>query len=259
MVDPALTQTHTTDKASAHRRTHAYEVVPLCELPKAQAREFATALFHPEERFAQGFYRYWKDILLMSEDEAQEATRNETEQYLTALLNNLDDPYMRTVGERVDGVYVPVGIYGFRPLEKHVLGPDLIESMDESGLAKDYPGTLYMAHMFSALTGHRNRLMMKMVFWLIALDALENNVDHLFFFISDYRLGPIYNRLGLDFPEKLKFKSTEHLVGSFSISGDNLQAIYETTEAFKSWMHPTFPLADKLQRLWPLIEAEHAK
>ena len=46
-------------------------------------------------------------------------------------------------------------------------------------------------------------------FLQIALNALRGGYKHIFFFMSDFRLGTIYKRFGLEFPD-LSFHDSHH-------------------------------------------------
>jgi hypothetical protein len=210
-----------------------YQAVALSQLPKEQAVEFCQGLYSPEERFAKGFYRYWKDVLNMTDEEALAATHRELETYTQGMLDNLDDPYFQTIGFNQQGTYIPVSIYSLRPLESHATGSKLLQGLQESGHIKHYPGNLAIAHSFSTLSGYRTRFLMKYAFTLIAIEALAKNYNYIFFFMSDHRLGPIYQRYGLEFPPELKIPDSQHLVGYYSISPKRYAEIYEATQQFK--------------------------
>lgn len=210
-----------------------YQSVSLHELPRDNAVKFCKQLFHPEERFSLSFYRYWREVLNMPEEEAWQATLDELKMYLDNLLANMDDPYFHTIGFNQHNEYIPIGLYGFRALEKHAIGPKLMQTLAKPELAGRYEGNLAIAHSFSALNGYRNRLLMKYAFLMIALEALQNDYQHIFFFMSDYKLGPIYQRFGMEFPEDLKLPDSQHLVGSYSITPDNIAIIQQVADQFK--------------------------
>lgn len=230
--EPADTASPKQPGGQGELQSLVYQSMPLSQLPTEDAIAFCKQLYAPEERFAQGFYRYHRDIIGLPEKEAWDATIEELNEYVDRLINNLDDPRNRTVGFDQHGYYTPVGLYGFRALSEHFTGQKLIQTLNDTGLIQHYPGNLAIAHSFSALSGYRNRAFMKYVFLLIALEALENDFQHIFFFMSDYRLGPIYKRYGLEFPPNLTFPDSKHLVGCYRLTPEHLEDIRSTLEQF---------------------------
>lgn len=209
-----------------------YQTVPLSKLCKTTAAKFCKQLYSPEERFAQGFYRYHHQILNIPEEEAWQHTLNELQSYVSSLIQDLDDPHYHTIGFYQHGEYAPIGLYGFRSLEEHPIGHKLLQNMTETGLINEYPGKLGIAHSYSALNGYRNRVLMKFAFLMIALQALAQQYQYIFFFMSDHRLGPIYKRFGLEFPAELTFPDSKHLVGCYSITPEHLLDIQEVARQF---------------------------
>lgn len=208
-----------------------YETHPLSKLDKSLATDLCKLLFSPDERFAQGFYRYWSEILKKPHEQALQDTLQELETYLANTLNNLDDPHMHTVGFNDHGKYVPVGIYGFRDLSKHAIGPKIKSVIDN--LKGDHPfsGRLAIAHTYSALNGYRNLALLKYSFVLIALEAIREDFQHIFFFMSDHRLGTVYKRFGLEFPSYLAFPDSKHLIGYYTPS-THMEAVLEAAQQF---------------------------
>ncbi len=209
-----------------------YKTVPLCELPQDEALALCRKLYSPNERFAQGFYRYRLDTLHMPEAQAWQETLDELEKNIQRLTENLHDPKVETIGFNQQGQYVPVGLYAFRPLQEHPTGKKLIQNLEEKNLMHFYPGSLAIAHSFSALNGYRSRFLMKYAFALIALKALQGNVSTIFFFMSDHRLGPIYKRFGLEFPEHLEIPGSKHLVGCYTFTDEKIAQVYSVAEHF---------------------------
>ena len=196
-----------------------YRTVPLCKLPEAQAIDLIDKLFSMEERFAKGFYPYWAEIMKQPPEQAWESTREELELYANKIKNNLSDPRYHSIGFMHEEAYMPVGIYGFRGIEEHDIGPKLMKVIEDNPEFKArYTGNLAIAHTLGMLDGHRNRALLRYAFYLMAKEAQNNNKQHIFFFASDYRLEKVYRRFGLDFPAGLKLPDSQHLVGSFTVS-----------------------------------------
>ena len=211
-----------------------YKTVPLCKLPREEALILIKRLFSIEERFARSFYRYWHEVMKQPEEQAWESTRQEVQDYIDQLSNNLEDPYYHTIGCVEEGVYVPVGLYGFRDLEKHPIGPKLQQSLDSNPeLTEKYQGNLAIAHAMSMLDGHRHIQMLRYAFLLIGLEALERDIKHIFFFMSDYRLERVYTRFGLDFPSNLKLPDTKHLVGCYTLNEKHIVDIHNVESLIK--------------------------
>jgi len=217
-------------------------MLPLSSLPEDQAIDLCGQLFSPQERFAQGFYRYWREVLNQPEELAWQSTLNDLEANIELLTSNLADPHMYTVGCEEQGVYVPAGIFGFRALHEHKNGEQLLHVIQENGLRQTYPGNLAIAHSFSALNGQRNLVLMKYAFLCIVLNAIEQGFQHIFFFMSDHRLGPIYKRAAarwgerrrvfLTFPEHLAFPDSKRLVGCYSLTPEHLSDICDVAQEF---------------------------
>jgi hypothetical protein len=206
-----------------------YMTLPLCELPEAEAVELIHNLFSEEERFFKGFFLYWHEVLNQPYEEALESTRKEVQGYIDTLTTNLSDPRYFTLGHVEEGIYKPVGLFGFRLLEEHPIGPELLKTIEhEPDLKSQYQGRLAVAHAMSMLDGHRHRKMLAYSFALIGLKAIEMEMQHIFFFASDHRLKRIYSRFGLEFPANLKLPNTKHMVGSYSLTPQNIEAVYET-------------------------------
>jgi hypothetical protein len=208
-----------------------YKTVPFKDLPKKEAFELVDKLCHPEERFFKAFNRYWRDVLKQPEAQAYQSTVDEVQSYIDLLKEtHATDPYYHTIGFLIEDQYVPVGIYGFRPLMEHMHGQRYMDIMERHPeLKAKYQGNLSIAHAFCMLDGHRNRLILKYAFVLIALEAVKKNIDHIFFFLSDIRLERVYKRFGLEFPGNLKFNDTQHALGSYTIAGRH-DLVYETAK-----------------------------
>lgn len=213
-----------------------YQCIPLGRLNPDEAISLCRALFSPEERFAKGFYHYWREVLHLPEAQAWQATLDELNEYFETITANLCDPHFYAIGFNQQGKFTPVGIFAFRSLEDHPVGPKLRYSIEKNGLAQKYQGNLAIAHTFSSLSDYRNRAMMKYAFLRMAFKALEHNFQHIFFFMSDHRLGPIYSRFGLEFPPNLTLPDSKHLVGSYSITPRHLEDIRKVAEQFGETM-----------------------
>jgi hypothetical protein len=195
---------------------------PLSELPKVDAVQLIDALYSPDERFAEGFYKFRVDVLKHPEDLAWHNTLEELEHYKAQLKTNVADDGMMTLGEITpEGRYHPVGMVGFRPLAEHPRGQELLTVIDTLKPEQRYAGNKGMVHSFSLLKDFRSLEMLKYVFLSIGLRALQAHMAHVFFFFSDYRLKTVYQRYGLDFPEDLRFPSSQHVIGCYSLTEAN--------------------------------------
>ncbi|MCA9806818.1 MAG: hypothetical protein KC476_02590 [Cyanobacteria bacterium HKST-UBA06] len=209
-----------------------YYSVPLAQLPNREAVDLCNQLFEPDERFCQGYYRYWRYILNQSKEEAWKNALEECETTLNGLIEHLDDPYMYSVGFRLDErQYVPVGIFGFRELTQHYQGKKLAQALADRNMLGHYEGKLAMAHTYSSLKKYRNLAMLKYTFLQIALNALRGGYKHIFFFMSDFRLGTIYKRFGLEFPD-LSFHDSHHLVGCYTMNDEHIQTVLKAADEF---------------------------
>ncbi len=149
---------------------------------------------------------------------------------------------MHTVGVEAGGSFRPVGIYGFRPLEAHPQGGKLLATIRDSGLQSRYSGRLALSHSLSIFNGQRSLSMLKYGFLLIALEAVEGDFAHIFFFMSDRRLGRIYERFGLEFPEGLSFSDSKRLAGSYSLIEPQLSDVRGAVADFKMlFVYPRLP------------------
>lgn len=210
-----------------------YHSVPFAQLEQSALTALCNQLFEPDERFCQGYYRYWRYILNQSKEEAWQNALTECDETLTHLLQNLQDPYMHTVGfVPQEETYVPVGIFGFRELSLHPQGQKLYATLEQKRLLNEYEGPLAIAHTYSSLKKYRNLFMLKYAFLHVGLQALERGFKHIFFFMSDFRLGTIYTRFGLEFPEHLSFQDSCHLVGCYSLTDYNVEQILATAREF---------------------------
>jgi hypothetical protein len=208
-----------------------YHTKPLAAIPSEEAIPFCQSLFAKGERFETAFYRYWREVLHQDEALAEKNTQEELQLYLNGILNNLNDPHYHTTGIYENGHYIPIGLYGFRGLSDHSIGRVLETHLNNTGDIEKYSGKLSMAHAFSALNGYRNRGLLKYTFVLMALEALQQGDDHIFFFSSDHHLGPLYKRFGMDFPSFLKLPDSHHLVGSFTLTPLNKARIRDVALA----------------------------
>ncbi len=209
-----------------------FEEIPLPKLPKAQGFALIDSLYSPDERFAQGFYKYKVDILKHPEQLAWQNTLEELEHYKDTLKATYDTDdcvysvgYYKADSDPTPENYVPVGIYCMRPLSTHERGEELLQALADLNLSETYAGNQAIVHSFSLLKDFRNLEMLKYIFISIGLKALKAGYPHIFFFMSDYRLKSIYKRYGLTFPADLKFRNSQHTIGCYSLSEDNLTNI----------------------------------
>ncbi len=219
-----------------------FEEIPLPKLPKAQGFALIDSLYSPDERFAQGFYKYKVDILKHPEQLAWQNTLEELEHYKETLKAEYDtDDCVYTVGyyeagsqEQTPDNYIPVGIYCMRPLATHERGEELVQALTDLNLSDTYAGNNAIVHSFSLLKDFRNLEMLKYIFISIGLKALRMGYQHIFFFMSDYRLKSIYKRYGLTFPADLKFRNSQHTIGCYSLTEDNLAYIVTSLQQLLS-------------------------
>jgi len=209
-------------KAFASSEGTVFAQKPLAQLPPTDAVKLIDELYSPEERFAEGFYKFKVDVLKHPEALAWHNTLEELEQYKTQIKANLADEGITTLGEiGPNGEYQPVGMIGFRPLADHARGQELQQLIETTMPEYRYQGNRGMVHSFSLLKKFRSLEMLKYVFLTIGLRALQANMAHVFFFFSDYRLKSVYQRYGLDFPEDLRFPNSQHVVGCYSLTAAN--------------------------------------
>lgn len=210
-----------------------FEEVRLCDLPTDQAFKLIDSLYSPEERFAQGFYKYKVDILKHPEQLAWQNTLEELEHYTSTLkANHTSDDCVFTVGYRGGNTdtYTPVGIYCMRALDAHERGDELQQALEDLQLRSTYAGPKGIVHSFSLLKDFRNLQMLKYIFVAIGIKGLQAGYHHLFFFMSDYRLKSIYKRYGLTFPADLKFRNSQHTIGCYSLTQQNLAVMVSALE-----------------------------
>ncbi|MFN8615221.1 MAG: hypothetical protein U0003_04850 [Vampirovibrionales bacterium] len=206
----------------------AFAQKPLGDLSEHQAHQLIDALYSPDERFAEGFYKYRVDVLKNPEALAWHNTLEELEHYKHQLKTSWHDAGLITVGIcHHDDEYEPVGLIGFRPLADHPRGQELLHVIEALPDPLRYAGNKGMVHSFSLLKQYRGLEALKYVFVTIGLRALQAHMAHVFFFFSDYRLKTVYQRYGLDFPEELKFPSSAHVIGCYSLTETNQQAIVQ--------------------------------
>ncbi len=197
----------------------------LPELSAERSDTLIDALYAPEERFAQGFFKFRKDVLKQSEEEARQATQDECRHYIHHFKESRDDPNIFVLCTRHNGEEQPVGMFCLRPLDSHPRGADVLDALQRLDLTERYAGDKGIVHSFSLLKGYRDLQMLKFVFVSIAVESLKRDHAHLFFFMSDHRLKSIYQRYGLEFPLDLMFRDSRHSVGCYSLSPDNLEKI----------------------------------
>ncbi len=202
-----------------------FEKLPLSQIPPGQAIQLIKDLYSPEERFAKGFLKYRINVLKNPEELAWNNTLEELEHYIEYFSNRLDADGIYTIGYRDEfNNFVPVGMYCFKPLSDHPRGDELLKALSDENLDEHYSGQKAILHSFSLLNDFRNLESLKYVFILIALEALEKDFEHIFFFMSDYRLKSIYKRYGLEFPE-IAFEKSRHVIGCYTLNETNVEKI----------------------------------
>ena len=188
---------------------------PLASLPRADATSLVRRLYAPDQRFARAFYRYWHTIIGQPEHVARDSTATELAQSADALLDNLDDSCVHTIGVEHAGGYEPIGMFAFRPLGDHAQGRILEQHVADTGLAARYPGPLAIGHAVAILDDHATREALETILLSIARKALAGGFAFVFFYTSDERLVPLYRHFGMDFPPDLHFPHSAHVVGVY--------------------------------------------
>jgi len=190
----------------------------LASLPAADAERFVRSLFAPNQRFARAFEQYWKVILGHSEHVARRETQAELAHAGDALIANLADPAIFTVGHLEANGYQPIGIFGYRALAAHPVGGKIAEAVATSALAARFGGRFGIAHCVGILDAHAGLEVLKTMFLSIARKAQAADHEQLFFFTSDHRLEGLYRRFGMEFPPELALRDSRHLVGLFDLT-----------------------------------------
>jgi hypothetical protein len=192
-----------------------YLEYPLCALPREVATALIARLYAPDQRFARAFYRYWREVLGQSEEEASRSTAAELVESMEALQGNLADPCVHTIGIDHGQDYEPIGIFAFRPLHEHTQGRMLRDAMRSGPLETRYCGRSAIAHAVALLDEHAARAAFDNILLSIARKALTGGFAFVFFYTSDDRLEFLYRRYGMDFPPDLRLPHSAHLVGVY--------------------------------------------
>ena len=192
-----------------------YAIRPLRTLPEGDRCALVERLYGPDQRFARAFYRYWREVIGQSEQEAQTSTAAELAQYADAILKNPNDPYVHCVSLDRDGQHDPIGIFAFRPLEEHSQGQILESHLRFTGQRARYDGRLAIAHAVALLDEHATRMAFNHILLSIAQKSLSGAFSFVFFYTSDDRLIALYRRYGMEFPSDLRFPHSAHIVGVY--------------------------------------------
>jgi hypothetical protein len=205
-----------------------YTEMPFCRLPRATALRLVDQLTAPEQRFARCFHRYWREVMALSEAQAQEATRDELAAAAAMLRAGLaaGDPLFTTIGVTHDLGYEPVGIYAVRPLRGHAVGARLDDAL---GASRERRG---LVHAVAVRDDHAGLTALRTAFVGVARHAVELELDVLYFYSSDHRLAGVYKHFGMDFPDGLAIPGSGHLVGRYQMyRADNRARVSQTAEA----------------------------
>ena len=202
---------------SQARESPHYVVRPLSTLARADARALVRRLYAPDQRFARAFYRYWRDVVGQSVDEAQASTAEELAQNANAILADLSDPHIHAVGLEDGTGYHAIGMFSFRPLDQHAQGRVLSQYLDSTGLRGRYPGRLAIAHAVALIDEQATRAALETILLSIAVRSLSDGFSFVFFYTSDDRLVPLYRHFGMDFPRDLRFPHSAHTVGVYDV------------------------------------------
>lgn len=203
---------------------------PLATLPTDHAERFVRALFAPDGRFARAYHDWFRTVQGHNEPTAKLSTRIELHKASDALLGNLGDPALHTVGvqqvaanwQDAGGAasYRPIGLFGYRALTALPFGAKIAARIATTSLRTRCGGPSGIAHCVGILDEHGSLDVLKTVFLSIAHKAQAAGHDQLFFFTPDHRLRGLYTRFGIEFPEELQLPSSKHLVGMFDLAGN---------------------------------------
>ncbi len=185
--------------------------MPLHRLPPATARRLIDQLYAPGQRFARCFHRYWSEVMEQPAEVAARLTHDELEVSRAALLAQLDDPHVHTIGITHDVGYEPIGLYAVRPLAAHPVGVVLDRAL---GPGRERRG---LCHAVAVRDDHAGLRALRAMFVAIAHRATEAELDVLYFYSSDHRLAGVYRHFGMDFPPDLAIPGSRHLVGRYLI------------------------------------------
>ncbi len=197
--------------------------MPLHRLPRAAARRLIEQLYAPDQRFARCFQRYWLEIMQHSPEHAERLTHDELEASKAALLADLDDPHVHTLGVTNDLGYEPVALYAVRPLAAHPVGREIDRAL---GPARERRG---LCHAVAVRDDHAGLRALRRVFVGVARRAVEADLDVLYFYSSDHRLAGVYRHFGMEFPDHLAIPGSRHLVGQYQVHrADNRARVAHT-------------------------------
>lgn len=205
-----------------------YTEMPLHRLPRATAARLVDQLTAPEQRFARCFQRYWREVMGLSEADADAATRDELAAAAAMLRAGIAaaDPCFMTLGVTHDLGYEPVGIYAVRPLRGHPVGMRLDDAL---GVSAEHRG---LVHAVAIRDDHAGLTALRTAFVGVARRAVELELDVLYFYSSDHRLAGVYKHFGMDFPPGLALPGSGHLVGRYQMyRPDNRRRVAQTAEA----------------------------
>lgn len=188
---------------------------PLSVLPRADARTFVTRLYAPDQRFARGFYFYWRTVMGASDAEARRNVERELSLYGGLVLENLSDPCQHTIGLGDESGYQPIGLFAFRPLLEYEPGRLLHEHLRSTGQLARYPGPLAIGHSVAILNEHACRSALETILLSIARKALEQDVAWVFFWASDVRLATLYRHYNIHSSAELMLPGSSHVVGVY--------------------------------------------
>jgi len=221
---------------------------PLATLPADHAERFVRAMFAPDQRFARAYHYWFRAVQGHNEPTAKLATRIELHKACDALLANLGDPNVHTVGfqkvavswEDAGGAasYQPIGVFGYRALTALPFGAKIAERIAATSLRTRCATASGIAHCVGILDAHGNLDVLKTILLSLAHKAQTAGHDQLFFFTPDHRLRGLYERFGMEFPEEIQLPTSKHLVGMFDLAANRARV-----EAIESQLAESNPFA----------------
>lgn len=198
---------------------------PLATLPVDHAERFVRAMFAPDQQLARACHDRFR-AAGHDHPTATLETRIELHTRATRLIANLADPALHTVGfqkvaahwQDAGGVaaYRPIGLFGYRALEDHLLGVELAERLARTGILV---GALGIAHDLGILDGHAGLDVRKTILLSIAHKAERAGHARLLV-VVDRSLREPCARFGIEFPDELQLATPGGEIGIFDLAAN---------------------------------------
>ncbi|MBA2541490.1 MAG: hypothetical protein H0V17_17745 [Deltaproteobacteria bacterium] len=171
---------------------------PLATLPADHAERFVRAMFAPDQRFARAYHYWFRTVQGHNEPTAKLSTRIELHKACDAVLANVGDPNLHTLGiqkvaaswQDAGGAasYQPIGLFGYRALTALPVGAKIAERIASTSLRTRCAGPSGIAHCVGILEEHGGLDVLKTVFVSLAHKAQAAGHAQLFLFTPDHRL-----------------------------------------------------------------------